>query len=164
MMKRILAILCSVILVVTCCVMVGCDDKETYEMSLMVHCASALDETNANDVYYVVYNSENDTFNMQMFGVSKKYFTLAEVRVDGFKYCKDYIYLDQWHPLNDFYDIKLGGSWWHDGLQRSLYPEGNSFCIDRAGYYEMQWTLTPKDADLQKNASREIWLYVYVYD
>lgn len=83
-MKRILAILCSVILVVTCCVMVGCDDKETYEMSLMVHCASNTETSYyiENNVY-AVFTPYIDTVVLDLYRIEKRYYILEYACIAG---------------------------------------------------------------------------------
>lgn len=173
-MKRILPIVLAVVMILSTCLFAGCDKKdqqpETYDMSLLVNCGANKDLSYVDDATYTVFHIGVDliTVEISMMGQyppgENRYFRVSHARVDGFEYFKDYCRMNDWNAVTLFYEVSgicrhyYYGTFW----QEIPVGEDGSFCIDQVGYYQMTWTVTPIDDDLQKINPRTIQLDVYV--
>ena len=173
-MKRILPIVLAVVMILSTCLFVGCDKKnqqpESYDMSLLVNCGANKDLSYVDDLTYTVFHIGVDLITVEISMMEQyppgenRYFRVSFVRADGFEYVKDYSKMYKWHPIELFYEVSgicrhyYYGTFW----QEIPVGEDGSFCIDQVGYYQMTWTVTPIDDDLQKINPRTIQLDVYV--
>lgn len=173
-MKRILPIVLAVVMILSTCLFAGCDKKdqqpETYDMSLLVNCGANKDLSYVDDLTYTVFHIGVDLITVEISMMEQyppgenRYFRVSFVRADGFEYVKDYSKMYKWHPIELFYEVSgicrhyYYGTFW----QEIPIGEDGSFCIDQVGYYQMTWTVTPIDDDLQKINPRTIQLDVYV--
>lgn len=66
--------------------------------------------------------------------------------------------------MRDFYNVTGDCHYYVDGVLKTIFSpdENNAFCVENKGYYEMRWTITPNDEELQNIAERTIFLKVNV--
>lgn len=158
-MKKILAVLLSVVLLSSCVVFVGCTEKE--EIAVMISCSYDPRETSWQDSVRFVYDAETDVHHVFFKNKIER-----RIYVSGYKLNRDVSYSDAWSEL-DLSCLELSGTYQyneHQGTEKIepmvVGPNKEVFIIEAAGTYVLKFKINPNDHDLQ---SRTLTLVVNVY-
>ena len=159
-MKKILAVLLSVVLLSSCVVFVGCTEKE--EIAVMISCSYDPRETSWQDSVRFVYDAETDVHHVFFKNKIER-----RIYVSGYKLNRDVNYSDAWSEL-DLSCLELSGTYQyneHQGTEKIepmwVGPNKEVFIIKAAGTYVLKFKINPDDHDLQ---SRTLTLVVNVYN
>lgn len=158
-MKKILAVLLSVVLLSSCVVFVGCTEKE--EIAVMISCSYDLRQYGWKDSVRFVYDAETDVHHVFFKNKIER-----RIYVSGYKLNRDVNYSDAWSEL-DLSCLELSGTYQyneHQGTEKIesmvVGPNKEVFIIKAAGTYVLKFKINPDDHDLQ---SRTLTLVVNVY-